>query len=173
MGKSLLVLRIACLDVVIGDGVEKVLLLLGQLAVESTAVGQPLVVMGVGRVVRLSAAPVGLQSFLYGLVAHEGNIEPTLCLIQVFGHAKGTLHETLYSLADSSLVGYIKPVCYFVCCHVAVVLFVITTAKIRNFLEIIAIPLEKLTNRHEKGRESHFAAGVKSFFFSHSRTGRS
>ena len=57
--------------------------------------------------------------------------------------------------------------------HVAVVLFVITTAKIQNFLEIIAIPLEKLTNRHEKGRESHFAAGVKSFFFSHSRTGRS
>ena len=104
VGKSLLVLRIACLDVVIGDGIEEVLLLFGQLAVESAAVGQPLVVMGVGRVVRLSAAPVGLQSFLYGLVAHEGYIELTLCLIQVFGHAK-------------VFVGYIKPVCYFVCCH--------------------------------------------------------
>ena len=61
VGKSLLVLRIACLNVVIGDGIEEVLLLFGQLAVESAAVGQPLVVMGVGRVVRLSAAPVGLQ----------------------------------------------------------------------------------------------------------------
>ena len=49
-------------------------------------------------------------------------------------------------------------------------------AKIRNNLRINSIPLEKLTNRHEKGRERlfpHFAAGVKSFFFSHSRTGRS
>ena len=91
MGKSLLVLGIASLDIVIDDGVEEVLLLFGQLAIESAAVCQPLVVMGVRWFVRLSAAPVGLQSFLNGLMAHEGDIEQRFALYKSSATSRSSL----------------------------------------------------------------------------------
>ena len=115
--KSLLVFRVASLDIVIGNGLNELALVDRQLLVESATIGQPHVVVGVGRVFGLRAAPVGLQRLFDDLVAHEGDVEPPPRLIHGLGGVE-------------VVVGYAEPVCYFVCCHIAVVLFVITGAKV-------------------------------------------
>jgi hypothetical protein len=77
-GEGVLVLGIACLDVVVGDGIEEVALVVIHKVVEPAARGQPLVAVGVGRVCLLRGAPVGLQCLFDDLVAHESDVEPVL-----------------------------------------------------------------------------------------------
>ncbi len=63
--------------------------------------------MNVGRFIFTHGIPLCLQCLLNNLMAHECNVEPALCVVQVLSHAK-------------VFVSYIKPVCYFVCCHIVV-----------------------------------------------------
>ena len=104
-GKFLLVLRVAGLDVVIGNGLNKLALVGRQLLVEPATVGQPLVVVRVGRVVFTGSAPVGFERLLDDLMAHEGDVEPAATIVERLGSVE-------------VVVGYVEPVSGFVCCHI-------------------------------------------------------
>ena len=104
-GEFLLVLRVAGLDVVIGNGLNEIALVGRQLLVKSAAVGQPLVVVRVGRVVVTGSAPVGFERLLDDLMAHEGDVEPTARLVHGLSGVE-------------VVVSYVKPVSGFVYCHI-------------------------------------------------------
>lgn len=99
-----LVLGVASRDVVVGDDVKKVALILVHPFVESASVCQPGVAMRVWRVAGLRATPVGLQRLLDDLMAHKGHVESPACRV--------------HSLCGVEvIIGYIEPVSHFVCCH--------------------------------------------------------
>ena len=103
-GEFLLVLRVAGLDVVIGNGLNELALVGRQLLVESATVGQPLVVVRVGRIIVTGSAPVGFERLLNDLMAHEGDVKPATRLV--------------HGLSGVEVVAsYVKPVGGFVCCH--------------------------------------------------------
>ena len=104
-GEFLLVLRVAGLDVVVGNGLNELALVGRQLLVESATVGQPLVVVRVGRVVVTGSAPVGFKRLLDDLMAHEGDVEPAATIVERLGSVE-------------VVVGYVEPVSGFVCCHI-------------------------------------------------------
>jgi len=104
-GEFLLVLWVAGLDVIIGNGLNELTLVSRQLLVESATVGQPLVVVRVGRVVVTGSAPIGFERLLDDLMAHEGDVEPATRLVHGFGCVE-------------VVVGYVEPVSGFVCCHI-------------------------------------------------------
>ena len=103
-GKFLLVLWVAGLDVVIGNGLNELALVGRQLLVESAAVGQPLVVVRVGRIIVTGCAPVGFERLFDDLMAHEGDLEPAARLVHGLGGVE-------------VVVSYVEPVSGFVCCH--------------------------------------------------------
>ena len=103
-GEFLFVLWVAGLDVVIGNGLNELALVGRQLLVESAAVGQPLVVVRVGRIIVASSTPVGLERLLDDLMAHEGDVEPAACLVHGLGGVE-------------VVVSYVEPISGFVCCH--------------------------------------------------------
>ena len=84
-GKFFLVLWIAGLDIVIGNGLNELALVDRQLLVESATIGQPLVVVRVRWIIVASSAPVGFESLFDDLMAHEGDVEPTACLMHGLG----------------------------------------------------------------------------------------
>ena len=104
-GEFLLVLWVAGLDVVIGNGLNKLALVGRQLLVESATVGQPLMVVRVGRVVFTGSSPVGFERLLDDLMAHEGDVEPAATIVERLGSVE-------------VVVGYVEPVSGFVCCHI-------------------------------------------------------
>ena len=61
-------------------------------------------------------------------MAHECNVEPALCVVQVLGYAK-------------VFVSYIKPVCYFVCC----LIFVLYNFSMQIYENIMKVALIFLT----------------------------
>ena len=74
-------------------------------------------------------------------MAHERNVEPALCVVQVLSYAK-------------VFVSYIEPVCYFVCCHI--ILFILDFGckvtyyflnKVYKFLEIVHLSLDFIGER--------------------------
>ena len=104
-GEFLLVLWVAGLDVIIGNGLNELTLVSRQLLVESATVGQPLVVVRVGRVVVTGSAPIGFERLLDDLMAHESDVEAAPRLVHGFGCVE-------------VVVGYVEPVSGFVCCHI-------------------------------------------------------
>ena len=103
-GEFFLVLWVAGLDVVIGNGFNELALVCRQLLVESAAVGQPLVVVRVGWVVVTGSAPVGFERLLDDLMAHEGDVEPATRLVHGLSGVE-------------VVVSYVEPISDFVCCH--------------------------------------------------------
>ena len=104
-GEFLFVLWVAGLDVIIGNGLNELTLVSRQLLVESATVGQPLVVVRVGRVVVTGSAPIGFDRLLDDLMPHDGDLEPAIRLVHGFGCVE-------------VVVGYVEPVSGFVCCHI-------------------------------------------------------
>jgi hypothetical protein len=84
-GKFFFVFGVAGLDVVIGNGIEEVALVIIHQVVNPTARGQSLVAVGVRRVGRLCGAPICLESLLDDLVAHESDVEPSARLVHGLG----------------------------------------------------------------------------------------
>ena len=64
-------------------------------------------IMHIGRLVFAYSIPVCLQCFLYRLMAHECDVEPTLCIKQVLSYFE-------------VFVCNVKPVCNFVFSHICV-----------------------------------------------------
>ena len=104
-GEFLLVLWVAGLDVIVGNSLNELALVGRQLLVESATVGQPLVVVRVGRVVVTGSAPVGFERLLDNLMTHEGDVEPAATIVERLGSIE-------------IVVGYVKPISGFVCCHI-------------------------------------------------------
>ena len=104
-GEFLLVLWVAGLDVIVGNSLNELALVGRQLLVESATVGQPLVVVRVGRVVVTGSAPVGFERLLDDLMTHEGDVEPAATIVERLGSIE-------------IVVGYVKPISGFVCCHI-------------------------------------------------------
>ena len=73
-GEFLLALGITGLDIVIGNEVEEVALVVIHLLVESAALCQPRVAMGVRWIIGLCGAPVGFQPLFDDLMAHKGDV---------------------------------------------------------------------------------------------------
>lgn len=121
-GEFLLVLRVAGLDVVIDNGLNELALVGRQLLVESATVGQPLVVVRVGRIVVAGSAPVGFERLLDDLMAHECDVEPAARLVHGLGGVE-------------VVVGYVEPVSGYICCHFRC-RFVVYAAKIQLFFLI-------------------------------------
>ena len=81
--------------------------------------------MNVGRFIFTHGIPISFQRLLNNLMAHEYNVEPALCVVQVLGYAK-------------VFVSYIELVCYFVCCHI-VVLYILWMQNYEIILKVTII----------------------------------
>ena len=84
---SVLLLGVACLDVHGHHKVEEPDVLGREFVGQAAVVEQLGMAVGVARVVVVGCYVVGLEDFLDGLVAEEGNVELMACLVQVLGCA--------------------------------------------------------------------------------------
>lgn len=104
-GESILVLRITSFNIIIGNCVKEVALIVVHLFINSTTRGQSLMAVGIRWVIVASTTPIGLECFLDDLMAHEGDIKPAPCLMHGLGSVK-------------IIVGYVKLILYlFFLCH--------------------------------------------------------
>ena len=89
--------------------------------------GYLLVVVKIGRVVVAAHAPVGFQTLLHHLMAHEADVEPMAGLVEILSHAQ-VLGHNVEPLVSSVFV-----------CHNRVVKFIYGCKITNSFLNYGAL----------------------------------
>ena len=146
MKKRILVFGITRGNVVIGDFVEKILLLVAHALIQAASGSETHVVVRVGRVVWLSAVPVGFECFLNHLMTHESHIKPAFRAKHGLGCRK-------------VIIGNLKPICNILLVHNAAI-FSISAAKLILFFEFCKFFRRKISKKYTFIPENHHLRAI-------------